>query len=78
MLKRLVNKTNLWKVWEIGLEKREAKINVKNISVHNYILFEIRMYNFIYIYRTFMLEHTDKTFYFIGKLKSPDSRNTDV
>lgn len=36
------------------------------------------MYNFIYIYRTSMLEHTDKTFYFLGKLKSPDSRNTDV
>lgn len=36
------------------------------------------MYNFIYIYRTSMLEPTDKTFYFLGKLKSPDSRNTDV
>ena len=41
--------------------------------------FDISMYNFIYIYRTFMLEHTDKFFfYFLGKLISPDSRNTDV
>lgn len=70
-----VNKTNLWTVWPIGLGKREATKLLRTLGYLSIDSEISKVWDEINKCFIQICLNIDENNHFLGKLKSPDSRN---